>query len=94
MAEIEDELKTFKRSLKDIKDDKIEFLENQSPAEEIVSVLMAFPIMIKDLVKNRNKSETFLRRKIGPWFGTRGRDTVSHCVGATARQFCFRINSG
>ena len=36
---------------------------------------MAFPIMIKDLVKCRNKSETFLRRKIGPWFGTRGRES-------------------
>ena len=28
--------------------------------------------------------ETFLRRKIGPWFGTR-RSERAHCVGATAR---------
>ena len=76
MAEIEDELKSgIQRSSKDIKDDKIEFPENQSPAEEIVSVSMAFPIMTKDLVKYRNKSETFFRRKIGRCLGIRDRES-------------------
>ena len=39
---------------------------------EIVSVSMVFPIMIKDLVKYRNKSETFRRRKVGPWLDLGG----------------------
>ena len=76
VAEIEDELKSdIQRSSKDIKDDKIEFPENQSPAEEIVSVSMAFPIMTKDLVKYRNKSGTFFRRKIGRCLGIRDRES-------------------
>ena len=33
---------------------------------EILSVSMVFPMMIKDLVKYRNKSERFRRRKVGP----------------------------
>ena len=89
VAEIEDELKSdIQRSSKDIKDDKIEFPENQSPAEEIVSVPMAFPIMTKDLVKYRNKSETFLEEKLDVvWESEIER---AHCAGA----ICFRINSG
>ena len=36
---------------------------------------MVFPIMIKDLVKYRNKNETFRRRKVGPWFRTKDRES-------------------
>ena len=35
-------------------------------------------------LQKKKKGETFLRRKIGPWFGTR-RSERAHCVGATAR---------
>ena len=36
---------------------------------------MVFPIMIKDLVKYRNKNETFRRRKVGPSFRTIDRES-------------------
>ena len=36
---------------------------------------MVFPIMTKDLVKYRNKNETFRRRKAGPWFPTKDRES-------------------
>ena len=36
---------------------------------------MVFPIMIKDLVKYRNKNGTFRRRKAGPWFRTKDRES-------------------
>ena len=36
---------------------------------------MVFPIMMKDLVKYRNKNETFRRRKVGPWLRTIDRES-------------------
>ena len=47
----------------------------KTKAMEILSVSMIFPTMIKDLVKYRNKSERFRRRKVGPWFRTIDRES-------------------
>ena len=62
-------------NVKDIKEDKIEFLENQSQRNSIR--VDGIPDNDK-MVKYKNKSETFLRRKIESWFQTTEQQRATH----------------